>query len=183
MTPLIVRALWAALAMLGIASALLLVVRPTLDPEIDSIVPISVAEMKPDLGADTVRGPVFVMLPEWNIFAENGEPWQQVQAPAAAATPDRVRKAQKFNADGIKGSLRMPGLEGVMTDQGFVAVGGSLEGAEILSLQNGEIVVSTSGQEQSVVVNPTRQQRKAKFEAIGFPFLDADGLGTDGHKQ
>jgi len=77
--------------------------------------------------------------------------------------------------EGVTGLLRLPGLQGVITEQGFIEVGELFSGAEVRRVGDGEAVFSAVGKGDLVIrIDPKRDERRASLRAAGMPLFGVD---------
>jgi len=119
----------------------------------------------PKVKVDDFKSYKEISIPLVNVFDPEGKDWKK----------QRVVKSSKSNGSekmqDIKGILQLPSLSGVLTDNGFVAVGEKLSGWELLSVNNGKAVLQKQGKKIDIWVDKSRKKRKIQFEKMGFPFL------------
>lgn len=114
-------------------------------------------------------------IPQWNPFDPKGEPWSLVRRKPDEVKRQQVSPQQTIQVEGVTGVLRLPGLQGVMTDQGFVEVGELFSGAEVRQIGDGVAVFSVAGKgEQVIRIDPERDKRRASFQALGMPIFGID---------
>jgi len=104
----------------------------------------------------------FLDVPENNFFDLKGEHWFSV-----------VREKPTFKAGKrvkLQGIVKLSGVEGVLTDQGFVLVGQMLNGGRLLRVEKGKAIIDVLGAEKVLVINNEAINRK-KFISLGFPLF------------
>jgi len=105
---------------------------------------------------------VFLDAPENNFFDLKGEHWFSV-----------VREKPTFKAGKrlkLQGIVKLSGVEGVLTDQGFVLIGQMLNGGRLLRVEKGKAIIEVLGAEKVLLINNETINRK-KFKALGFPLF------------
>lgn len=114
-------------------------------------------------------------IPRWNPFDPNGEQWTPARKQPVAAKKKQISAQQQVKVEGVTGILRLPGLQGVITDKGFIEVGEVFSGAEVRQVGDGEAVFSVSGKDELVIrINPQRDERRDSFRALGMPLFRVD---------
>jgi len=114
-------------------------------------------------------------IPQWNPFDPNGEAWTLVPKRAVEVEKKSVSPPQTVQVEGVTGLLRLPGLQGVITEQGFIEVGELFSGAEVRRVGDGEAVFSAVGKGDLVIrIDPKRDERRASFRAAGMPLFGVD---------
>lgn len=91
--------------------------------------------------------------PERNPFDLEGRSWRPVE-PNAATANNSAAVAQR-----VGGIVKLPGLEGVVTDGSFVKIGQDWQGENLKSVTSDGYVLSGPSGDQSVAVNPDRDKR------------------------
>ena len=171
----LVRILWAGLVLIGVAAVVLVLMPAEVKSGADNVAPIPVPGAGQNGGHNLLAGYVDVALPQWNVFDPEGKPWKlQREAPRQPKTVE-AKKPDSFKLEGVKGILQLPGLDGMVTEKGFVEVGETYEGARIREVQSGSVIFTAKGKEQILTVNPERDKRRASFEQFGLPFLAPAG--------
>lgn len=128
-------------------------------PEVDSL---QVAAL-PEVG-DPLE--VTLVVPDRNPFSSSGEPWtppepeKKVEAKPVEALPPLA---------GVRGLLLLPNLEGALTDQGWVKVGGQWGGATVQSVEGDQVVLRYGAGEKRVDVRKDRPERLEAMKKMGLP--------------
>lgn len=144
------RALWVGLVLAAAGVAGVPVLVSIRIPDQATPVPVSRAEIA-ELRT-TEPG-----LPSRNIFDPDGRPWRPaVQAPAIVATPSKTPAGPV----GFRGLVRLGGVRGVFTDDGFVALGGNVESGRLEAVERGKVTIRTSEGIREVPINPDRENRR-----------------------
>jgi len=97
-----------------------------------------------------------------NFFDAKGVHWFSM-------TPDKneFKSERTFRLLGV---IHLPGVEGVMTDQGFVAVGQMLNGGRLLRIDQGKAIIDILGMEKILIIDDISLDNH-KFKSLGFPFI------------
>lgn len=104
----------------------------------------------------------FLAVPENNFFDLKGGHWFSV-----------VREKPSFKAGKrlkLQGIVKLSGVEGVLTDQGFVLIGQILNGGRLLRVEKGKAIIDVLGTEKVLLINNEAINRK-KFKSLGFPLF------------
>jgi hypothetical protein len=87
-----------------------------------------------------------------NAFDPEGLPWHaSVRAPTQSAATADVTVVQAV--------VKLHGIEGVITANGFVAVGESIGGGTLKKITPTGYVITTAAGERTIAVDPGREQR------------------------
>jgi len=130
--------------------------------------PVKVTRLK--IADRKVSGPE-LLPPSRNIFDVQGKLWQKNRP----LSNDKSRQHSENNLSKsikVTGIVRLPGLEGVLTSQGFYKVGKKLNGGKLVGVSDGEYILDFSGVHKRIAIDTTRARRRKRFDSIGFPFLD-----------
>ena len=92
-------------------------------------------------------------LSDRNIFDPDGKPW----VPAPPSSAESKAKAEP-PASMARGLIQLPGLEGVLTDTGFVTTGQALPEGTLKQITNNGYVVAGAGGDQVVKFDAERQK-------------------------
>ena len=96
-------------------------------------------------------------LPSRNVFDPGGRPWRPaVGKPTVVTTPAKAPAPRGR----FRGLVRLGGVEGVFTDDGFVTVGGEVQGGRLEAVEDGKAVVRTSEGVRELPINPDREDRR-----------------------
>jgi hypothetical protein len=105
-----------------------------------------------------------ISIPVRNVFDPEGKDWKRRPV-------EKKSKSVAGKALEIKGVLQLPSFSGVLTGNGFVAVGDSLTGWKLLRVEDGKAVFQKQGKIVEVFVDKRRKTRKSQFKEMGLPFL------------
>ena len=160
-----VRLFWGGLVILVTAALLLRVVPVAAPTNPEDVEPLNM----PDFGGvDAVvaeYGDSGILVGERNPFDPKGDRWT-----AAPITEERVAsKAPRRGAPGgIRGVFKVPGVEGVLTDDGFISVGETVQGVRVQKVEREEVTFSLDRNETATWVNAERDRRRKAFERRGL---------------
>lgn len=93
-----------------------------------------------------------------NIFDPDGKPWE-----AVAAADAKAAKAADLAASTARGLILLPGLEGVLTDNGFIAAGQAMPEGALKRVTDSGYVVAGSGGEREVKFDAERERAIAEL--------------------
>jgi hypothetical protein len=95
-----------------------------------------------------------VTFPARNIFDPDGTQW----LPPPPVSADAKPKAPESPPASAKGLILLPGVEGVLTDAGFVGAGQALPEGSLRRITDDGYVVSAQGGDREVKFDPGRNQ-------------------------
>jgi hypothetical protein len=101
--------------------------------------------------------------PGRNVFDKDGNAWQK---------PRGIKEAEGNTATTVLGIVRLRGLDGVLTLQGFVPIGKTINGGKLVAVEQGKYVLDFEGQRKEFAVDDNRERRRKRFESLGLPFLN-----------
>lgn len=101
--------------------------------------------------------------PSRNIFDQYGHAWRK---------PRGFKQAAGNSETTVVGIVRLRGLDGVLTLQGFVPVGKLINGGKLASVGQGEYILDFEGQRKTFAVDDSRERRRKRFKSLGLPFLN-----------
>lgn len=171
---LINRTLYAILLLCSVAAVLALIMpHDTLDlTEIEPIkVAISNIPSFIDLGE--------INAPGRNIFDKEGKAWQKprgvndrTKTPNGSGYTDNGGEGAENTTTTVLGLVRLRGVDGVLTPQGFVAIDKFINGGKLVSIGKGEYTLDFEGQRKQFAIDENRERRRKRFESLGLPFLN-----------
>lgn len=163
--PLTVRLFWLGLAMVAVVAVLLRLIPVTTPSGVAEAEPLNLPQISAAEARATQYGESGVVIGERNPFDQSGERW----TPQAVVVERPATEARRRGApQGIRGLFKVPGVEGVLTDDGFVSVGGTVDGAQVERVDADEVMFSLDRDATATWVNTERNRRREAFEKRGL---------------
>lgn len=156
------RALYALLLLFSVA-AVVVWLMPYNVVDLSNVEPLKIEHLNmPDI-AETSGMPELTR----NAFDPAGQTWQ---APRSMPTENATGNTTITTT--VVGVIRLLNMDGVLTLQGFIPIGKSLNGGILVGVGQGKYILETEGQRTSFTVDSSVEKRRKRFEAMGLPFLN-----------
>ncbi len=152
------RVLYAVLLLFLVVVGLALVM-PNDVLDLAEIEPVKVAT----LNVPSFTDPGEIKEPSRNVFDKDGHAWQK---------PRGFKDTAGSTSATVVGIVRLRGVDGVLTLQGFVPVGKLINGGKLVAVGKGEYTLDFDGQRKAFTVDENRERRRKRFESLGLPFLN-----------
>lgn len=103
--------------------------------------------------------------PAYNVFDPNRQDWQKSKAITS-------RNSTGNKATNVLGIVRLRGINGVLTSQGFISIGNPINGGVLVEVSDGKYIIETEGQRETFSINSNIEKIRRRFKEMGLPFLN-----------